>query len=347
MTIRLLSNCKYVLRVITASEKVAIIHHWDTDGIASSVLIANTLMHRAKELLFHVPKIGFYTIESIDIERLGNFSPNIILILDYGISLQELKRLESILDAEVAIIDHHINEVWNGAFCNPIAFGYSESLYPSTTWIIKEFMGIRDANDVVTLGLIGDLGKLIESHRLKDYVLKTCREYDISLTDFFKAVNILDSCYKLIDKGCIEHAREVLMRQGIKGVLSNEILNDKLRLLRIEIEHALKNINLVKDHGIVKVFNLLSDYYVTSHIGREIAYRFKNNIIVLKHSIQKLGLNYIYVRSYRYNLRNVLEKLRHEDLCVGGKDHVFVITCMSSYCKELDTVLKILTKYFG
>ena len=328
------------------SEKIAIIHHWDSDGIASSTIITNML--KRKEFFFYIPKIGVYNIESIDINRLRDLSPSTILILDYGISTKELSKLKDILDVNIAIIDHHVNNIVdNITLCNPIAFGYSGSSYPSTTWVIKELLRVEDLDDIIALGLLGDLGKSIISHKLNEWILKICQKHNLALSELFEAVNIIDSCYKLIDEDCINYARNTLIKQGVKGVLNNEFLKNKFETLKMVVDYALKNVDLIKDYGVIKLFELSNDYYITSHIGREIAYRFKNNVIILKHFIQKLDLTYIYVRSYKYRLRNILEKLRHEGLHVGGKDYVFVVTCNNNCYEELDLILKVLMKHLG
>ena len=67
--------------------------------------------------------------------------------------------------------------------------------------------------------------------------------------------------------------------------------------------------------------------------------------MVLVHYVDKLGLEYIYVRSCKYSLRDVLERLKAEGLRIGGKDKVFVVTIrngVSEFGKLVSTLLQYL-----
>lgn len=344
MKIRLLNNCRKVVETLRTVSSVAILHHWDADGIASAAILSKILNIQT---FFYVPKIGYYGLEAINVEWLRSLPLSLILILDYGLPVEDVLRLEKTLNVKVAVIDHHLNNTLNNCFCNPVAMGFTEENYPSTTWVIRDLFNVKNLDLYVALGVVGDLGKAIEDHRLKNWVIETCRKHGLFLKDLFKAVEAIDSCYKLVNYNYIEYARKVLTEFGVKGVLNNALLSKNKDIIRENVINALENIELVKDYGKVKLFKLECDNYLTSIIGRELAYRFKDSIIVFDNNVKKLGLKYIYIRSYSFNLRNILNELKSKGFNVGGKDYVLVITCKREYGKEINTVLNTLLKHVG
>jgi len=340
----LLSKCREVAKLLRNSKKVAIIYHWDSDGAASASIISKLLKSKVS---FHIPKIGYYSLEAININLLKSLNPDLVLIVDYGLPAKDLVSLEKALNTKIAVIDHHVNEPVGGYFCNPVALGLSEDDYPSTTWVIRELLNIKDFDLCIALGLIGDLGKAINYHRLREWVIRVCEGHNLSLSEIFRAVETVDSCYRLINYNCVDYARVILTEAGVKGVLSDNVLSKKLSTVKEKLKKALEKVELSMDLGKVKVFTLTCEDYFTSIIGRELAYKFRNSIIVFNNFVEKIGLRYVYVRSYSYNLREVLSKLKGKGLNVGGKDHVFVLTCRRECDKEISMLLNTLLKHVG
>jgi len=340
----LLNNCRKVVETLRTASSVAILHHWDADGIASAAILPKILNTR---IFFYVPKIGCYGLEAINIEWLRSLPLSLVLILDYGLPVEDVLKLEKTLNVKVAVIDHHLNRPLSNCFCNPVAMGFSEENYPSTTWVIRDLFNVKNLDLYVALGIVGDLGKAIENHKFKNWVIKKCQEHGLLLKDLFKAVEAIDSCYRLVDYNCINHARKVLTEFGVKGVLNDTLLSKNRDIVRENIGKALEKTELIRDYGKVKLFKLECDNYLTSIIGRELAYRFRGSVIVFDNAVKKLGLEYIYVRSYSFNLRNILSKLKSKGFNVGGKDYVFVVTCKGKCGKEINTVLNTLLRYVG
>ena len=337
------NNCRRVVKLIEEASKVSIIHHWDSDGIASAVLIAKK--YKDKISSFIIPRIGEYNIEAIDVNELKKLNPDLVLILDYGIPLSQLKILEKSIGVKVAVIDHHVNEFTVNAFCNPIAFGCAEEEYPSTTWVLREILGLEEFPDIVALGIIGDLGKAIKDSSLLRWIEENIKSRGLVIDDIIHAVNVVDSCYRLVDYECIDYVRRVLIEHKVKDIITDDYLRSKLLRLSEELSKALSSVKLVKEHdGFIKVFKVTTDAYITSLIGRELAYKHHNSIIVLQHEVKKLNKKYIYIRSYKYNLRSVLEAFKSMNMNVGGKDKVLVISC-DGKTYEMDTIINTIATY--
>jgi len=339
----LLSSCRELISKLSKCKHIVIVHHWDSDGISSAALLSRIFNDR--ELSFLVPKIGLYSANAIDLGNLAPSKNTIIILLDYGLPPDEVIRLRRMVDSEVAVIDHHVNEALGRLFCNPIALGCPEDDYPSTTWVLKEILDVSGHEDLVALGVIGDVGRFIRSYEISSWVNDVCSKYGLTINDLIKASGIIDTCYRLIDYKCIDYAREVLTSKSVREVLRSRRLLGKYLRLREEIAKALNNAEVTDVDRVIKLFRVNSDSYITSCIGRELARKFKDKVIVLCHEVRKLGMSYIYVRSHKYILRHVLQGLKSKGLKVGGKDRVLVITCRNNRCDELDTLLRTLKLY--
>jgi len=71
--------------------------------------------------------------------------------------------------------------------------------------------------------------------------------------------------------------------------------------------------------GVVVVYRAVTGFYPTSQLGRRLADRHPESIVVLVNRVQRLGSAYIYVQSKRFSLRAVLESAR-STMRAGGKD---------------------------
>jgi len=337
------NNCRRVVKLIEEASKVSIIHHWDSDGIASAALIAKK--YKDKISSFIIPRIGEYNIEAIDVNKLKKSNPDLVLILDYGIPLNQLKILEESIGVKVAVIDHHVNKFMVDAFCNPIAFGCAEEEYPSTTWVLREILDLEDFSDIVALGIVGDLGKAIKDSPLLRWIEENVKSRGLAIDDVFHVVNVIDSCYRLVDYECIDYVRGILIEHEVKDILVDDYLRSKLLKLNEEVSKALSSVKLVKEHDeFIKVFEVTTDAYITSLIGRELAYKHHNSIIVLQHEVKKLNKRCIYIRSYKYSLRSILEAFKSMNMNVGGKDKVLVISC-NGETYEIDTIINTIATY--
>ena len=267
--------------------------------------------------------------------------------MDYGIGISEAEKLKRNVECEVAIVDHHLNKPGrNILMCNPLAYGESSAKYPSTTWVIREHLKFEDSGKIV-LGVIGDVGWNIRDHSVKTYVLRFMDEHGLSRMDLRKAIEHVDSCYKLVDYECINYVRNVLAEKDAIGVLEDKLLAMKVRRVREETWKAIEESILLEARGPIKVFSTKSKAYITSSIGRFLAEKNSKDIIVVKVRIGKLGLTNIYVRSLKYKVGKIIPMLKSKGFNVGGKDHVFSIVCEGNCNEELKTVVSVLEKQLG
>jgi len=324
--------CEKVAKLIDTCNTMAIVHHWDSDGIASAAILKRVYGSKDTTTLFLVPRIGIYRVSAIPIQQLAKVKPDLVLITDYSIDGREVDELERLLGVNTAVIDHHVTYPRTKAFCNPVALGEAEERYPSTTYLLHRALHIandRELMDLVALGIVGDIGwkpKIDLSLWLPDYR---------GSIDILKhVVNTIDSCYRLGDYGCINYVLNRLSDEGIEAVLDDKYLESMRNSVEKEYIEVLRDIKPVLDVMQVTIFRINTVSYLTSLIGRELAKRFPNKVVMLVNTVESLGVGYVYVRSLNYRLRRVMEFLRSRGLEVGGKDSVFVVTCKSTSCKD-------------
>ncbi len=338
--------CKaFVEEALKKGEKIYVLHHWDTDGVASAAILLRMLGSHIVGM--STPKIGVYGASALNPDEIKRSRAETLVILDYGARPDEvLARLPQ--GIQVFIVDHHAVELSGGVkerCCNPVALGMSEAEYPSTTWVLYELLNTPpDIADLVALGIVGDLGPALASSEYVMFVDNVAAELNMTLNDFVKAAELVDSCYRTVNSKCIEHAAQVLAEEGVRGVLNDEILINARESASRYVESAYDRLQSLEEPcpG-VKIWKLSLDSLVTSYVGRSLARAYPDDVILLAHNIPSLNVTYVYVRSYSVPLRRFLEKLREEGLNVGGKDMVFVVTC--SEREDCDEVLNKITTH--
>jgi len=332
-----------ITKLMKHAKRVAIIHHWDTDGIASAVLVSKLFIH--KSFSYYVPRIGLYELDAIDIRSIRNYSPDVIMILDYGVSEEVIEGLKRELEGELIVIDHHVTNLKGDLICNPVNIIHNKGGIPSTTWLIRDIFRIRRYPTLIALGVAGDYGRYLEKSNLLRIIKDMIREEGISIDQLIKASLMIDACYRCGDYNGIHHARQILMRYGVEKVLEDAMLKKNLKYINEEIHEVLSEITEVEIEGPIMIFEVKTSNYITSYLGRELAYKYNDRIIVLINYVKRLDISYIYVRSYKYSLNRALMELRRKGLYVGGKDNVFVVTCKTKDCdKEKDLTLRVLMK---
>jgi hypothetical protein len=321
------SLCGDVKSFLVRDGTLAVVHHWDSDGIASAAIVSRL----RSNAVFCVPRIGLFSGDAVPAFE----GCDGILVLDYGISVGEVEALEGRLGVPVAVVDHHVNGARERLFCNPVALGGREGEWPSTTWVMRWLLGLEGFDDLVALGLVGDLG-----FRAAGFLNRL--DARLSLEELLLAASLVDSCYRAVDYEGIAYARRVLSDSGVRAVLRDDRLRGTLEGVEQEFSAVLGTLE-PEVRGSVVVYRVVTDRYLTSQLGRELAARHPESIVVLVNRVRRLGSAYIYVRSRRFSLRRVLERVRPA-MRAGGKDKVFVVSCRSNCEEELAELLPLLSE---
>ncbi len=336
---------EFIEGVLREGRKVYVLHHWDADGVASAAILLRVLGPHIVGM--STPKIGVYGASALNPNEIKKSGAHTLVVLDYGAHPHEvLARVPQGL--QTFIVDHHAVELSCNArehCCNPVALGLGEAEYPSTTWVLYELLNTpSNIVDLVALGIVGDLGPALATSEHVTFVDNVAAELNMTLNDFVRAAELIDSCYRIVNSECIEHAVQVLAEKGVRGVLHDEVLISAHESASRYVDSAYDRLqSLGEPCPGVKVWKLSLDSLVTSYVGRSLARAYPDDVILLVHNIPSLNVTYVYVRSYSMPLRRFLEKLREEGLSVGGKDMVFVVTCSEG--EDCDEVLSKITAH--
>ena len=77
-------------------DNILILHHWDCDGICSSVLLAKHLkeINSKVNINFFIPKIGNYFLDSRDYRTMTDNNLDTLFIVDMALPKKDFLRLK-------------------------------------------------------------------------------------------------------------------------------------------------------------------------------------------------------------------------------------------------------------
>jgi len=155
-----LSPAKNFIDSIEKSEHVVIIHHWDMDGVASSVIISKILeKSRGKPAdTVKIPDERAYHLEDSDIDRVEEADR--LIVLDFNLKADELESIDE-SGTDVLVVDHHgFDRVPDVNFVNPRE--QDEEAYIPCSKICLDIAALYDIENEVRwiagMGIIQDFG---------------------------------------------------------------------------------------------------------------------------------------------------------------------------------------------
>ncbi len=327
-----------------SGKTVYIVHHWDTDGIASAALLLRMFQNRV--VGFSPPAIGFYSSDSI---KLPENEYEALVVVDYGIDGSDYDRLRNRLKHhELLIFDHHhvkppISTMY---YCNPVAYGSSENECPSTSFLLYTLLGEPSEDEyriLAALGIVGDLAPFIDSskpHPGIEIAEKLLAGTRLDLKALRKIVDLVDSCYRILDRECILKTVRAAS-ENPKELREEAWLHEARIKAEYLLQQALGSVEETYNNGPVKVYKLAVDAYVTSYVGRRLSAKNPENIVVLVHYMPSQKRGFIYVRSMAHRLDRVIDALKNMGVKVGGKTNVLVVEYTAH---EEENLVKILLK---
>ncbi|NPA76057.1 MAG: hypothetical protein GXO25_08275 [Euryarchaeota archaeon] len=281
-----------------------IIHHWDTDGIASAAIF---IKKRGEDKLF-TPKIGNFFLDEGDFHTVAKSER--INILD--MNLPDAGRLCE--HAEVYIYDHHRAERVDCAkeHYNPYLRGEH---YPSCTTVLMERFEYPP-DYLVALGVVGDLGPKAKELKRWD-ILKTMEKKGITYDMLKRAAELLDSSFKLMKRDeVVENVHLVL--QGLDAILSAEHLQKNVEKINAEIDNWVSKAELRGHYYFLK---MRSPYQLISAITRKLAWELGKPAIVVN---EKEDRDEFYIRSpdANFNALPLIDMAKTMGYRAGGKREV-------------------------
>lgn len=324
---------------LSSKNRIMIIPHWDADGVASASTMLELLYDWAINTIITIPKIGFYNVHAINKQVTFN-NIDAVLLLDYALSEADLNLLrKKFNDVDLYVIDHHANPLSRKVnYLNPYLYGTPLHHIPSTTWVIHEYLGVK-LNLKIMIGVIGDLNPKYEEFYRWEYIQKTIEKNKWQVKDLIYATELIDVCYQTNNSALVEAAIYKLVRASEpQDIIYDKELRNSYDMVRREINKILSSLTPIKIGANYKIYSIKTRLFITSQIGRILAFENKDQITILISDIID-GPKSIYVRSYNYNLLRPLAILKNLGYNVGGKENVFSLQISNDINQALNDVI--------
>lgn len=207
------------------NSEILIIHHWDTDGIASSVMIRKFLNKYLPESVITAvfAEIGTYRLLPLENSK-KPAEHNLVIpvkkydacfLLDYSVPYNDIVNLRNKIKCPVIVYDHHLRKPVKEKdiyYYNPVAEGEKGEFWPSCTWVIKEFFRL-DVADLIILGVAADMEERFDPSisnldEIVEYLSDTKKKYK----DYIAAKDLIDIHYKENDINGVYEAADFLFK---------------------------------------------------------------------------------------------------------------------------------------
>jgi len=282
-----------------------ILHHWDTDGIASAAIYIKMF---GEDELF-TPTIGNYFLSSVDFNKVSMSKKLVIL----DMNLPDAEKLCNYVD--VYIYDHHraSSVACAKEHYNPYINGKN---YPSCTTVLKERFSYN-SDYLVALGIVGDTGP--NARQLKEWkiVRKVMEKSRFDFRTLMRITQLIDSSYKLNKRQEVVDNVHLLL-QGMQAVLESEHLNRNMDVLEKEIDSW---VSKAEDYGNYFFLRMQSEYHIISSVTRKLVWELGKSAIVVN---EKIDRDEFYIRSQNpeFNAAPIIELAKQNGFRAGGKKEV-------------------------
>lgn len=291
-----------------------LIHHWDTDGICSAVLLMQRLGTSVEN---RTPLLGNYYLTE---DELNSYSGgyDYIIVADMALPEENIRRLAS--SSQVLIFDHHLQPLISGVLHeNPISKGESPERFPSASWIVNSFLG-NQVNLYAILGMVGDHEERLETYiHFTKILYDFCLQHHMTFKELLAMVYLIDSNYKIGDRKAVMEAPRFLL--GVRD--PQEILRQqawKKNLVTLDAEVA----RWVKAPGEevkgVCVKRISTKCNIISTVTRKVFWESKKDTVLVNTGFFK-NEDQVYVRSAK-NLEVLIRQGKEWGCKCGGKAEV-------------------------
>ncbi len=291
-----------------------VVYHWDADGVASaSMVLRDRRVHGLA-----VPRIGHYTAQAIPLGDAAQDLP--ILVLDYGLRQEELRRLRDEAGRSIVVVDHHLTDARSEE--GVTVFNPSPGRTPSTTWVLRNLLP-RPPVLPLLVGVAGDQGAEIRDPEARGEVERLLAEKGWGYGELLELAERLNSCAPLADYKCLLEAPRRLLGYGedLDKALRDEEWKQAKERVEMELNRLLAGMEAEEREGIL-VYRASSNLYLASRLGRRLSAMNPGRTVVLVFR-RSDGYVEIYVRRKPGGLSAPLKALQARGVPVGGKDTVF------------------------
>lgn len=310
-------------------ERVAVIHHWDADGVASAALVIEEVMRTAPgaHVLNRSPTIGRWALDGTEIAALDEWRPDLLVIVDLAIMDNDLDAiLDGLQGVHAVMVDHHRAEVPGHPrldYINPVAFGEPETEYPACSWVLRGLLG-RGTDLLTVLGVFGDRGRVVAEEPVWADLEPFLEDSGLTWDDMHRLVDLVDSSAKRVDRQAVDDAVGLLLAgwREPEGLLAHEAWNEGAREVERAMNEQLEH-GPEKEVGDVLVKTIDTPYLVISTAARRLVFGRDNPVVVVVNMGYSEDEAQVYVRrTSDLDLAPLIPRMRDRGLSAGGKSEV-------------------------
>ncbi|MBU0670699.1 hypothetical protein KKF29_00915 [Patescibacteria group bacterium] len=295
-------------------KKGLIVHHWDTDGLASAALILNYLrqLNPQLDVNLEIPTIGNYFLTGAEIQRIKDGQYDFVVTADINFPPSTVEKIKEVCP-EVLIFDHHHQEPIEGVF-------YYNKKYPGCSYLIDEYLG-QAPTLLGVLGMVGDKEESIkEDTEFFSHIEKVIENEEITFEDMLMMRRYLDSLYIVEDYEGIETITK-LLADDPKEIIRDVNLESNVQRIDQEVTHYLEADP--KDLGDnIYEYQLDSEYNIISHTTRGLSRKFDDKIVVVFQPKKDIVNVYVRRTDLDVDLEKIVDFAREKNYSSGGKHEV-------------------------
>ncbi|MEA3559116.1 MAG: DHH family protein [Candidatus Thermoplasmatota archaeon] len=289
-----------------------IIHHWDTDGIASAAKLVKALDIR--DYVNMSPDIGDFSFGQRIKDEAKKHDE--IYVLDLNLPEEAVR-----LGKKLTFIDHHLQDRIDApgiVQINPLVEGSDPMDHPSCTSVLSDHFGQWDL--LSALGAVGDIGKKALDHpKVKDALDRT----GIGIDETTMIVSLIDSNYLAVDLEAVESAVDTLLRSDVRELLDNSEWNRKLNNIEKTIRTSIEK---REEIGRFAVIDFRSPYNIISKLARKAVWEMGyNGALVINRDFHGKGQTYFRIdrkTAERIDMASIIGTLKEMGINAGGKKEV-------------------------
>jgi single-stranded DNA-specific DHH superfamily exonuclease len=318
---------------------VLLLHHWDTDGLASAAIFLNEIEKTSPstEVVLMHPTINNYFLTMTEYEYIHQQKPNLIITTDINFPLDVIERLEEV--ALTFVFDHHAQTA------NINRPGVQSTVYPGCSMLVNDYF-MQPLSLVSVLGMVGDL-----EDRIKDrsdfypQVEEMMKEHQLTFDQTQRITKLVDTTYMVGDNEGLEYAITLLRRSPADALVDKRFLDHDAELKDAMTEAESQPMQEVGLH--IWYMPILSNYSLTSEVTRAKSRQYPDHIIVTDQRRGDDATLYVRRRRLPIDLGCVVDAARAKGFNAGGKPEVAGVVLPAN---QLDTfrqeVFALLMKVF-
>ncbi|PIN81900.1 hypothetical protein COV11_00565 [Candidatus Woesearchaeota archaeon CG10_big_fil_rev_8_21_14_0_10_30_7] len=322
------------LKNIKKSDRVAVIHHTDPDGISSGVLMCKLierLRGKQPDLRHNQPGIihGF-TDETLELLKSDKINKVITTDISPDENYENWKDVEEF--AEILIVDHHplIYEETDRTIILkpqlfqkdilPVRYCAAKLVYDLASYLVD----MSDLDWIASIGIIGD----VASPAWEDFLDKTFKKYNfVKGKDWFDSIlgktASTMSCAECYDESLIPKVFGILYRAKTPEEIINSELKQFKEIIQEEIQYWIKNLNEKAEFypEIETIYyKITPKHHVKSSISTNLGIKFPNKTIFIVSEENDLMLISARRGDFKKSVNDILKKaiINIPDAQAGG-----------------------------